>query len=125
MNETQRELPQTSMRNRLERVKEKQENMLLHSQVSTRLGAGSSRACEHVSQAPMIVSQAGDLPSQASPTRSDRAQLLFMTPEVLLKNELRQLLLWPLPHLKLHLPRPPCPDRLSHTEGQERIKMAL
>lgn len=62
-------------------------------------------------------------------------QLLFMTPELLLKkNDLRQLLLWPLPpHLKLHLPRLPYPGNLSSAlhygapprRGRGRIKIRL
>lgn len=130
MNKRPQELPKTSMCRRIQ-----QENMCLHSWASKQLLQGRSVSpCFTGPHDHMFLMEAS-CPLRPHTSGPDfRLQLLFMTPELLLKNDLRQLLLWPLPpHLKLHLPRLPYPGNLSSTlhygapprRGRGRIKIRL
>lgn len=111
MNELPHELPEASR----EIGFMEQENMRLPSGVSKQLLISRSvSTCFTGPDDHMFLMEVSWPPRPHTSGPDFRLQLLFVTPELLLKNDLRQLLLWPLPpHLKLHLPRLPYPGNLS------------
>lgn len=114
MNEMSQELPKTSC----EIGFMEQENMCLLSWVSKQLLIGRSvSTCFTGPDDHMFLMEVSWPPRPHTSGPDFRLQLFLVTPELLLKNDLRQLLLWPLPpHLKLHLPRLPYPGNLSPTQ---------